>query len=206
MKISNLSTRAMRGCRAALWASVTVWALLAAAAQGQDVETSAPADGSQRQAAAEPAAPDDAALAARDAAFDAQLEQAGATIRAINVAVDNVFDPSNPKEDKPLYRWANKVHFPTHDSVIESALLFDVGDRYSRRVLDESARALRGRGYIADVKIGPGGYDAVANTVAVDVRVRDAWTLAPELKYSHKGGASEWAIGIDDRNLFGTGK
>lgn len=193
MKISDLSTRAMRGCRAALWASVTVSALLAAAAQGQDVETSGPAD-------------DDAALAARDAAFDAQLEQAGATIGAINLRVDNVFDPSNPKEDKPIYRWANKVHFRTHDPVIESALLFRVGDRYERRVLDESARALRGRGYLADVKIGPESYDAVENTVAVEVRVRDSWTLAPELKYSHKGGASEWAIGLDDRNLFGTGK
>ena len=182
--------RATRRFGGLCWLSMTASALLAATAQGQDAEGSA---------APEP-------TPSENAARDAQLEQAGATIRAINVTVDNVFDPSNPKEDKPLYRWANKVHFPTHDSVIESALLFDVGDRYSRRVLDESARALRGRGYIADVKIGPGGYDAVANTVAVDVRVRDAWTLAPELKYSHKGGASEWAIGIDDRNLFGTGK
>ena len=140
------------------------------------------------------------------AALDAQLEQAGATIRAINVTVDNVFDPSNPKEDKALYRWANKVHVRTHDSVIESALLFRVGDRYEARVLDESARALRGRGYLADVEIGPESYDAVANTVAVDVRVRDSWTLAPELKLSHRGGQSEWAIGLDDRNLFGTGK
>ena len=73
-------------------------------------------------------------------------------------------------------------------------------------MLDESARALRGRGYLADVKIGPESYDPVANTVAVDVRVRDSWTLAPELKFSHRGGQSEWAIGLDDRNLFGTGK
>ena len=153
----------------------------------------------QRQGVTEPARPDAAAL-------DAQLEQAGATIRAITVTVDNVFDPSNPKEDKALYRWANKVHVRTHDPVIESALLFQVGDRYQARVLDESTRALRGRGYLADVKIGPESYDAVAKTVAVDVRVRDSWTLAPELKFSHRGGQSEWAIGLDDRNLFGTGK
>ena len=42
--------------------------------------------------------------------------------------------------------------------------------------------------------------------MAVDVRVRDSWTLAPELKFSHRGGQSEWAIGLDDSNLFGTGK
>ena len=71
----------------------------------------------QSQDVAGPTAPDAAAL-------DAQLQQADATIREINLTVDNVFDPSNPKEDKALYRWANKVHVRTHDPVIESALLF----------------------------------------------------------------------------------
>jgi hypothetical protein len=172
------------------WTSAAACALLVAAAHGQGAEG----------LAAPEAASSDAA------AFEAQLERAGATISAVNVTVDNVFDPSNPKEDKPLYRWANKVHSPTHDSVIESALLFHVGDRYETRVLSESARALRGRGYLADVKIAPEDYDPVANTVAVDVRVRDSWTLAPELKFSHRGGQSEWALGLDDRNLLGTGK
>ena len=205
MKISVTSgrphqcARAARRCRAVRWASAAAWTLLAATAQGQGAERSAAPEATQGQDVTGPTTPDAAAL-------DAQLEQAGVTIRAINVTVDNVFDPSNPKEDKALYRWANKMHVRTHDSVIESALLFRVGDRYEARVLDESARTLRGRGYLADVKIGPESYDPVANTVAVDVRVRDAWTLAPELKFAHHGGQSEWAIGIDDRNLFGTGK
>jgi hypothetical protein len=172
---------------------------LAATTQGQDAEAPPTPDANQYAAGAGLETPDSTAL-------DAQLEQAGATIRAINVTVDNVFDPSNPKEDKALYRWANKVHVRTHEPVIESALLLDIGDRYEGRVLDESARALRGRGYLADVKIGPEGYDPLTNTVAVDVRVRDSWTLAPELKFSHRGGQSEWAIGLDDRNLLGTGK
>ena len=56
------------------------------------------------------------------------------------------------------------------------------------------------------MKIATASYDPIANTVTVDVRVRDSWTLAPELKFSHRGGQSEWAIGLDDHNLFGTGK
>ena len=191
-------SHAVRRCRAVCLASAAAWTLLAATALGQGAEDSA-AEAAQAQ--------EDTGLATPDAAaLDAQLEQAGATIRAINVTVDNVFDPSNPKENKALYRGANKVHVRTHDSVIESALLFEVGDRYAARVLDESARALRGRGYLADVKIGPESYDPVSNTVVVDVRVRDSWTLAPELKFSHRGGQSEWAIGVDDKNLLGTGK
>jgi hypothetical protein len=172
------------------WTSVAACALLATTAYAQGAEGFAVPE----------ATPSDAA------SFEAQLERSGATIGTIDVTVDNVFDPSNPKEDKPLYRWANKVHSPTHDSVIESALLFHVGDRYESRVLAESARALRGRGYLADVRIAPEDYDPVTNTVAVAVRVRDSWTLAPELKFSHRGGQSEWALGLDDRNLLGTGK
>jgi hypothetical protein len=204
MRISDSSSRACRRLcatrpgRAGRWPFVTICALLAATAQSQGAERSVTLATPGRDVIG-PTTPD-----AED--LDAWLEHAGATIRAINVTVDNVFDPDNPKENKPIYRWANKVHVRTHDSVVESALLFEVGDRYAARVLGESARALRGRGYLADVKIAPESYDAASNTVAVDVRVRDAWTLAPELKFSHRGGQSEWAIGLDDRNLFGTGK
>jgi hypothetical protein len=212
MEISDTSgrrsrlARATRFNRVARFASITTCALLAATAmaQAQDTEGPASADADQNQDVTDAEAT--RAAAAETAALEAQLELAGATIREVNVTVDNVFNPDNPKENKPLYRWANKVHVPTHDSVIESALLFKVGDRYDSRVLAESARALRGRGYLADVKIGPESYDAAANTVAVDVHVRDSWTLAPELKFSHRGGESEWALGLDDRNLFGTGK
>ncbi len=73
----------------------------------------------------------------------AQLQEAGATIRAIYVTVDNVFDPSNPDEDKALYRWANSVHVLTRDKAVQDILLFAPGDPFIARLLDESARALR---------------------------------------------------------------
>jgi hypothetical protein len=43
----------------------------------------------------------------------AELEARGAVIRDIAITVDNVFDTSNPEEDKKLYRWANRVHVRT---------------------------------------------------------------------------------------------
>jgi outer membrane protein assembly factor BamA len=136
----------------------------------------------------------------------AELESRGATIRDVNIVVDNVFDPDNPEEDKRLYRWANKMHTPTNVGVIEHMLLFAEGDAFEGRLLDESARALRATPFLSQAEIEPRDYDAATNTVAVDVRVRDSWTLAPDFKLNHKGGATEFGIGIADDNLFGTGK
>jgi hypothetical protein len=137
----------------------------------------------------------------------AELERRGATIRAINVIVDNVFDPEgNPEEDKALYRWANRVHVRTRPDVIETALLFKAGDRYNARVLDESARALRARGFLADVRIVYRTYDAASNSVDVEVRVRDAWSLSLNAKLSHSGGKTEWGLGLNEDNFLGRGK
>lgn len=135
-----------------------------------------------------------------------ELERRGATIRAIIIVVDNVFDPSKPDENKRLYRWANRVHIRTHESVIDDMLLVDVGDTFNGRLLDESARALRARGFLADAALEPRSYDPATNSVEVEVRVRDSWTLAPDLRFSRSGGENEFAVGLSDANLFGTGK
>ncbi len=135
-----------------------------------------------------------------------ELEQAGATIRAIHVTVDNVFDPSNPAEDKALYRWANRVHVLTRETVVEDILLFSEGERFVARLLDESARSLRGRGFISEATVEPGNYDAATNSVDVNVHIRDSWSLALDLSLNRTGGPAEWGIGLSDSNLFGTGK
>ncbi|HZF30803.1 MAG TPA: BamA/TamA family outer membrane protein [Gammaproteobacteria bacterium] len=164
------------------------------------------ADGAARaQDAAEPAA-DSAAEAVAAMPTRAELESRGTTIRAITVIVDNVFDPSNPKENKRLYRWANKIHIPTHDNVVQNLLLFDVGDRFEGRLLDETARTLRERPYLSAAVVEPRNYDPLTNSVEIEVRVRDSWTFAPEIKFSRTGGANKWGVGFADNNVFGTGK
>jgi hypothetical protein len=134
------------------------------------------------------------------------LEESRATIRAIRVTVDNVFDPSNPDEDKKLYRWANRVHVLTREQVLKDILLFAEGDAFVGRLLDESARALRATGFISEATVEPGSYDASTNSVDVNVHVRDSWSLALDLKLNHTGGQTEWGIGLSDENMLGTGK
>jgi outer membrane protein assembly factor BamA len=136
----------------------------------------------------------------------AALEQSGATIRAVRITVDNVFDPNNPEEDKKLYRWANRVHVRSRQNVIEDILLFEPGDAFLGRLLDESARTLRARGFIADARVEPRDYDPATNSVVVEVWARDSWSLALDLKLNRTGGVTEWGIGLSDNNLLGTGK
>jgi hypothetical protein len=162
-----------------------------------------PAPAVQQDAPPQPAAEG----APQTAALDRNvLERAGATIRIIRITVDNVFDPTNPKEDKKLYRWANKVHFRTHENVVANILLFRAGDVFQGRLLDESARALRERGFLAEASVEPADYDSATNTVAINVRVRDSWSLNADLKLGRSGGVNEYGFGLEDGNLLGYGK
>lgn len=135
-----------------------------------------------------------------------ELEELGATIRNVNIEIENVFDLSNPDEDKRLYRFANRVHVVSRRSTIEDILLIEPGQELSERLIEESERALRGRGFIADAMITASNYDATTNSADVDVSVKDAWSLTPELKLSRSGGENEYEIGMSEENLFGLGK
>lgn len=152
-------------------------------------------------AGAEPAGDEAAALP-----DPAVLERLGARIGAVDIRIDNVFDPSNPAEDKALYRWANRVHFTTRPSVVEDIVLFEQGEPFEARLLEESARLLRARGFVADAAVTTTRYDASTNTADVDVWVRDAWSLEPDIKFSRSGGENEWGLGLSEDNLLGTGK
>jgi outer membrane protein assembly factor BamA len=135
---------------------------------------------------------------------DAELEGAGARIGSIEVESDDIFDESDPREDALLYRAANRLHVTTREATIRAQLLFASGDPYSRRVLDESERALRSQRYLREPRIRPvAWHDGV-----VDVRVRseDVWTTNPGLSVSRAGGANKFGAEIEELNLFGRGK
>jgi len=134
------------------------------------------------------------------------LERTGALIGAVNIRIDNVFDLSDPAEDKLLYRWANRVHRTTRPGVIEDILLFTSGDRLEARLLEESARLLRDRGFVADATVGAASYDPATNRADIDVWMRDAWSLGLDLKLSRSGGENEYGIGFTEDNLLGLGK
>ena len=135
---------------------------------------------------------------------DDELEKSGAVIGDVAIRVQDIFDPEDPREDHRLYRWADRLHRDTRDSVIASQLLFKPGDRYSRRVLDESERILRQNRYLYDVQIRPVRWNG--NRVDVEVVTRDVWTLNAGVGIGRSGGVTSTSFKVQDTNLLGTGK
>lgn len=133
----------------------------------------------------------------------AELEAAGATIGRIIIDKQDVFDPSKPGENKSIYRLANRWHIITRDAVIEQQLLFRSGDRFSQRVLDESARLLRQNNYLYDAKIMP--IRVADGIVDIHVWTRDLWTLMPGISISRSGGENRTRVELSEQNLLGLG-
>lgn len=141
---------------------------------------------------------------AADLPSDDELEAAGAVIGEIRFDTRNIFDVDKPEEDALLFGLANRLHIRTREEVIAQQLLFKSGERYSRRILEESERLLRTQRYFYDARIRPVGYRD--GRVDVEVFTRDVWTLNPGISYSRRGGVSTEGVSIEELNLFGWGK
>jgi outer membrane protein assembly factor BamA len=133
-----------------------------------------------------------------------ELEAAGAVIGNIRIVNVNVFDLEDPKDNKPLFRLANKLHILTRPEVIEQQLLFESGDLYSSRLARETARLLRGRNYLYEASVTPVSY--VDGVVDLEVRTQDVWTLNPGLSFDRAGGENAVSFKIEESNLLGWGK
>jgi len=129
---------------------------------------------------------------------------ADAVIGRVLVHVEEIFDESDPAEDKTLYRWANALHRRTREEAIRAQLLFASGDPYSPRELQETERTLRANGYLAEAVVRPSA--TRGNEVDVDVIVRDVWTLVPEVSFGRAGGRNHNSVALEDPNFLGSGK
>jgi hypothetical protein len=143
---------------------------------------------------------------AEDSLDLAELEARNATFGSINIRVEDVFDLSIPQEDKWLYRIANRVHIQSRRATVRNMLVFATGEPFAARLLDESARALRSSGFIAEASVIATAYDEASNSVDIDVVAKDAWSLMLDLKLSRNGGANEYGFGMSEENFLGRGK
>ncbi len=135
---------------------------------------------------------------------DEELEAAGAVIGDVVLERRNIFDLSNPKENKWLYRWANRLHVVTRDRVIRNQVLFEGGEPYSARLLEETERIVRSNRFIYDASVEPIRYED--GVVDVKVNTQDVWSLTPDVSFSRSGGENRTALGIEETNLLGRGQ
>ncbi len=151
-------------------------------------------------AVAEPAAPP------RNVPDDAALVAAGARIGHVTIEIGDIFDLSDPRENRWLFRLANRLHPTTRPWAVRAQLLFATGDVYDPRVLAETERTLRATGNFYDVEVVPVAFDEATGLVDVAIRGRDVWTLSGGVQFSRGGGENSTGFKIRDDNFFGTGK
>jgi len=178
--VTGANTRAILSC------------LLVAMASSA-VQADAPSDAGKLAVTATPAA----------MLTPAALDLARVEIGEVLINNENVFDLEDPKEDKALYRFANRIHMTTRSDVIAEQLLFQPGDPFSSQSLAESERLLRQNRYLQDATIRPVRLEDGTVDIAVDTS--DSWTLVPKLSLSRKGGTNAGTIGVQEMNLLGTG-
>jgi hypothetical protein len=142
-------------------------------------------------------------LAGGCAISEAELEEAGAVIRNVYVRNVNIFDLDDPEEDKAVFRLMNRLHVETRPRVIRQQLLFDPGDVFQRRLLDESERLLRETSYLYDAQIAVLACDG--GGVDLLVRTQDVWTLKPGISISRSGGESRVGFDLQEDNFLGRG-
>lgn len=132
-----------------------------------------------------------------------ELERSGAIVGEIHIDAQNIFDLSDPRENKALYRAANAIHVQTQERVIRQRLLFRSGDRYSERLLQESERILRAARYLYDASVRPIAWHN--GRVDIAVKTRDVWTLNPGVSFGRRGGTNSYGFELEEINLLGTG-
>lgn len=136
---------------------------------------------------------------------DAELEAAGARIGTIDIHIKQIFELDDPRENNWLFGAADHVHVLTRQSTIRAQLLFRSGDRYSRRLLEESARNMRQNSpFLREPQIRPIRYHN--GMVDIEVITHDVWTFQPGVNFSRSGGTNTFSFDFSDANFLGYGK
>lgn len=132
------------------------------------------------------------------------LEAAGARFGKITIENEQIFDLDDPRENKLLYRVANRWHARTRAGVIRSQLLFASGEPFRHRLLEETERNLRQLRFLREPRIRPvAWHDGVVDIL---VETHDVWTLQVGPSYGRSGGKNDTSVEVNDSNLFGFGK
>jgi hypothetical protein len=142
-------------------------------------------------------------VAGPGAASDPEEGLEGLQIVRIVFCRSDIFDTSDPRTSAWFYRWANALHIVSKEGFLRQMILLREGEPYSSDQAAESARILRGLGFINPVHITARRVDG---GVEVTISTHDRWTLELAGDLGLTGSRSEFAVEIEEENLLGWGK
>ncbi|HET7370413.1 MAG TPA: hypothetical protein VFK45_06200, partial [Gammaproteobacteria bacterium] len=122
----------------------------------------------------------------------------------IRIHVAPIYNLSDPDEDAWYAHTVDALHVPTHDQTVRDQLLFRSGEPVRASLIYQTERRLRDLEFLQRVTITPAGCHD--NRVDVDVNVKDAWTLKPEISFTRIGGDNIVQFELEEENLLGYGK
>jgi len=136
---------------------------------------------------------------------NAQAEPAGERrrIREIRLYIANIYTEEEADESS----WASftdRYHIRTRESVIRSKLLFEEGDVLDEELLEATERSLRRSRYLGEAEVSVVPVDD--QSVDVEVRTKDVWSLTPGLDVKGGGGLARVTASLTEVNLLGYGK
>jgi outer membrane protein assembly factor BamA len=100
--------------------------------------------------------------------------------------------------------FTNSHKTPTRESVIRTEMLLEEGDVLDEELLAASERSLRRFKFLngADIVVVP----VDDQTVDVEVRSKEVWTLEPGVNFEGGGGLTDISAHLIEFSLFGTGR
>jgi len=129
------------------------------------------------------------------------LGTAAQKIRAVVIERQDVF--SRDQEHFWLFRLANKLHMRTKEPVVRRELLLKEGDAYDSILAAETERNLRGLRVFGSVSVTP--HIVSDSLVDVLVETTDQWTTEGSFAFGGGGGAYQFSLGLEEKNLLGWG-
>lgn len=129
----------------------------------------------------------------------------GKIVRKINIETLDPFGYSVNDTSKKAQVWVqdfgNRIHLKTKQFTIRNLLLFKRGKPLDSLLVKESERLIRSQRYVRRVAIKPVPVSSSKDSVDIDIRVLDSWSLIPNGSFS----TSRTAFEITERNFLGLG-
>ena len=127
----------------------------------------------------------------------------GHTIRRVDVAARNIFEPLPESPLRPIYRLADILHVRTREGTVRALLLLEPGDVWTAQHAAEAVRRLRELPFLIPDRLEA---HLVDDSVDVVIRTVDTWTTSPQFDIQSAGNTRFSTLAIAEGNVLGHGK